>query len=482
MISRALILISLIAAASICALGQDLGSSNKLFGGKKKAPSKTASKKTSKPKAKPPTRASKPSVAAKKKAPPVRSPSKTTAKETREAAKAESKLPPATEYRSTRFSGEPANSAKSSAGAGNTPARVEITAAQPKLPPGMTAAQADDLFEDLIDQGNLARDDRNYSAAESAYNRARTIKPRDSRAIYGLGNLFSDQLRGQEAEAAYRNALELEPNNAIVHIALSYILTQPVSAPNLSDRYVEAERLARRAIQLAPNNALAFDQLGAALELRGFISAETENAYRRAIQLDPGFAPPYAHLGRLLRRRGMARESAAAYHSAIERSTDVGSIVLVAEVLQSEQRFADSEILLRNAIAEDPRNPSALLLLGRALTTLGKYQEAETVLRRGLSISGNGFRANSLLATLYNRQAKPELAENALLQASRFVSDYDRRLLAQQFEAVGDAYMQAGKGRNAERAYQQAISYDSETTSLSGKIARARQGRFGRGN
>ncbi len=481
---RPLILIFVLSLTTICALGQDLGSSNKLFGaGKKKAAPPTKVKKTpTKPKAAPPRSrtptATKPQPATKKKPVTAKAATPKVTRQEKASDTAARKKPASTEFTSTRFSGSAATEAKASV----TGSKVEISPAQPKLPPGMTAAQADDLFEDLIEQGNLFRDDRNYAAAEAAYSRARTLKPRDSRAVYGLGNLYSDQLKWQEAEKSYRDALQLEPNNAVAHIALSYILTQPVTAPNLSERYAEAERLSRRAIQLAPLNALAFDQLGAALELRGFISTETENAYRRAISLDSGFAPPYAHLGRLLRRRGMFRESVTAYQNAIERATDVGSKVLVAEVLQSEQRFADSEPLLRSAIASDPRNPTALLLLGRALTTLGNYPEAEAVLRTGLAVSGNGFRANSLLATLYNRQGRPELAENALLQASRSVSEYDRRLLAQQFEIVGDAYMKAGNGRNAERAYQQAISHDAETENLADKLANARQGRFSRRN
>jgi len=346
----------------------------------------------------------------------------------------------------------------------------------------VNSAEAEAEFENLIDKGNMERDYRNYRAAETAYERARSIKPRDYRAVYGLGNLYSDQLRWQDAEKFYRAAIDADPKSAIAHIALSYVLTQPVTAPNLADRYEEAEKLAREAIRLAPTNPLAFDQLGAALELRGFISSETENAYRRAIQLDPSFAPPYAHLGRLLRRRGQTRESAAAYESAIQRSAYVGTKILVAEVLQSEQRFADSELLLRAALSEDPRNPLALLLLGRALTTLGNYQEAEAVLRRALTISANGFVANSQLATLYLRQNRPQLAENSLLQASQFVSDYDRRALAKQFEVVGDIYMTAGNLRYAERVFQKAVSLDAETETLAGKLARARRGRFGPGD
>jgi tetratricopeptide (TPR) repeat protein len=302
------------------------------------------------------------------------------------------------------------------------------------------------------------------------------VKPKDSRAVYGLGNLYSDQQRWEEAEAAYRAALQIEPVNSISHIALSYVLTQPIAVPNLSDRYDEAEKLARRAIQLAPTNALAFDQLGVALELRGLIGAETENAYRRAIQLDSSFAPAHAHLGRLLRRRGLLQESAAAYQDAIRRSTDVATMILVAEVMQSEQRFVESEQLLRKALQNDSKNHAALLMLGRALTTQGKYSDAEQVLKSSLEVSTKGFAANSLLGSLYARQGKFELAENALLQALRFVSALEKRRLSQQFEAVGDGYLKTGKARNAARSYRQAITLDSYKETLAGKLAKAQRG------
>src|SRR5216110_1103309 len=159
-----------------------------------------------------------------------------------------------------------------------------------------------------------------------AYERAKAIKPRDARAVYGLGNLYSDQQRWDDAETAYRSALEIDPKNAVIQIALSYVLSQPVFVANLSERYEEAETLARRSIELAPSNALAFDQLGVSMELRGLIAQETEGAYRNAIRLDSGFAPAYAHLGRLLRRRGDLKGSAAAYATAGRLSTDVGTM------------------------------------------------------------------------------------------------------------------------------------------------------------
>ena len=214
------------------------------------------------------------------------------------------------------------------------------------------------------------------------------------------------------------------------------------------------------------------DQLGVALELRGLVSGETENAYRKAIQLDPSFAPAYAHLGRLLRRRGLTKESAAAYQNAVDHSTDVAMMILVADVMQSEQRYAESEKLLYPAIDADPKNPAALLLLGRALTTQGNFTDAEIMLRRSLNVSSNGFMANSLLGDLFMRQGRFEDAENSLLLAIRFVPMSEKRRLSQQFETVGDGYFKSGKRRNAERAYQRAMSLDPESLTLGGKLAK----------
>lgn len=450
------------------ASGQDLGSSNKLFGKKPKAetPAKKPPAKATTPPQKKASTPAKTRTTARKPAPRPKAPAKTTAKAS--STKTPEKKPPA---KST----EASSKSRFTEFKDPRPSKVEITVGKPKTDVVAASTANDGRYEDLIESGNTARDDRDYAAAERAYRSARSLKPKDYRATYGLGNLYSDQNRWEEAETSYRSALTIDPDNAIAHVALSYVLTQPIAAPDLADRYEEAEKVARRAIQLAPNNALAFDQLGVALELRGLIGAETENAYRRAIRIDPTFAPSYAHLGRLLRRRGMDKEADAAYDEAVRRSTDVPTLILVAEVLQSEQRYAESEKLLERALDGDPRNPSGLLLLGRALTAQAKYGEAERILRSALSVSQNGFAANSILASVYARQGLFERSETALLDALRSVSPLEKRGLSQQFEAVGDGYLKAGSRREAERSYRQAISLDPENQALVGKLARAQR-------
>ena len=335
-----------------------------------------------------------------------------------------------------------------------------------------TTGDFDELFEQAVDEGNTARDERNYPRAEAAYRRAQNLKSKDSRAVYGLGNIFADQQRWEEAERAYRQAILLEPDAAGAYIALSYVLTQPVIAANLSDRYTEAEKTARKAIELEADNAFAYDQLGVALELRGIISAESQNAYRRAIQIEPEFALAYAHLGRILRRNGKQTESAEAYRQAIQYSTDVPTMILVADVMQSEQRFLDSEQLLRRALALDAKNPTALNMLGRALSTRGAFDEAEKILRKASEVSPNSFVSYTLLGSLSLRRARLDDAEKWLNKALTVVSQNERRRLAQEFEAVGDAFTKVGKRADAQRLYRQAMALDGTKTILTEKLAK----------
>lgn len=336
-----------------------------------------------------------------------------------------------------------------------------------------SGGKSDALYDRAITEGNAARDARRYPAAETAYRRALNLKPNDSRAIYGLGNLFSDQQRWEEAEKAYRQAIALEPDSPEAHIALSYVLTQPVVSPNLGDRYVEAEKLARRAIQLDANNAAAYDQLGVALELRGIVDVETQTAYRRAVELDPNFALAYAHLGRLLRRIGSTNDSAAAYRDAVRLSSDVPTMILVADVMQSQQRYADSEQLLRRALRDDPKNPTALYLLARALMTRSSFDEAERLLKRSVEVSPDSFVSYTILASLYSRRNDFTEAERTLMRALRVVSNNEKKRLAQEFETVGDGFMRAGKNSDAARVYRKAISLNADKTDLVGKLSKA---------
>jgi len=336
-------------------------------------------------------------------------------------------------------------------------------------------AEIEARFEDALGNANDARDARKFTAAEASYRAGLKLKPRDGRAYYGLGNVFVDQQRWDEAEAAYRHALEIAPNNVETLVALSFVLVQPRTGGMNAKRFTEAEYLARRATQLQPS-AVAFDRLGAAMMVRGIFNKDTEDVLRRSLALDPNFVIAQIHLADVLRHLNRWDEAAPLYKSAIDSVKDAPTLVLIADALQSGQRWQDSEAILQRALQLDARNPGALFLMGRLLAVNQKYAEAEPFLKSAVEVNPKRFLARNLLARACLGLGRYDDAFRAYDQATQFASDADRRQLAGAFGfgGVGDGYMKAGHSNDAVRAYQRGLQLDPGNTDLQTKLAAAR--------
>jgi tetratricopeptide (TPR) repeat protein len=337
-------------------------------------------------------------------------------------------------------------------------------------------AEIEEKFEDALGDGNDARDERKFAEAEASYRNALKLKPRDQRAYYGLGNVFTDQQRWEEAEKIYRQAIEISPNNPEALIALSFVLVQPRTGAANAARYADADSSALRATHLQPTNAVAFDRLGVARVLRGIFNSETEGAFRRAIELDPNFVVAQVHLAWVLRHLNRNSEADPLYQSAIARAQDAPTLVLIADAMQSETRWTDSEPVLRHALQLDPKNPGALFLMGRLLAVSRKYAEAEPVLKSAIEVNPKFFPSRNILGRSYLGLDRYDDAFRTYQEAVPLASDADRKQLAGLFGfgGVGDGYMNAGRARDALRAYERALELDPANTELPGKIAAAR--------
>ncbi|HEX8775304.1 MAG TPA: tetratricopeptide repeat protein [Pyrinomonadaceae bacterium] len=347
---------------------------------------------------------------------------------------------------------------------------------RPAAATAAASAELEERVEDALDEGNEARDARRYTEAERAYREALQIKGREWRAAYALGNIYTDQQRWEEAERSYRQAVEWNQLSADAQIALSFVLIQPRTGGNNARRLADAEQAARRAIQLQSTNAVAYDRLGQALETRGVLTAETEAAYRRSVELDASSAIAHVHMGHLLRKMNRASEADPYYSRAISLAGDAPTLILIAETLQSENRFDDSEPLLRRALEMDARNPSANYFLGRSLVLKKRYSEAEPLLKTAIEVSPRSFAPYYVLGSAYLRAERLEDAERILNRAGEFASAGDRKLLAGSYglSGVGDAYLKAGRAKDAARAYERAAALDPSNTEIQSKLADAR--------
>jgi tetratricopeptide (TPR) repeat protein len=340
----------------------------------------------------------------------------------------------------------------------------------------VNAATADRI-EELLESGNNFRDTRRFAEAEQAYQGVLKVSAKDARAAYGLGNVYSDQQRWDEAEAAYRNAVAWSPTDVDALVALSVVLTRPSSGGDNARRFADAEGFARRAVQIDPKNAVAWDRLGVALQARGIVNSETEHSYRRAIEIDPTFAVAYAHLARVLNKTGRPGEAVPLYDKATELAKDPPTLNLIAESLQAEQLWPASEPVLKRSLELDPKNPTALVLMGRLMIVYRRYAEAEPYLKTATEVSSRAFQPLNLLARTYLALDRFPDAEATYERASTLAVLGEKKQLAGTygFEGVGDGYMKANQKANAARAYQRALELDPGNKTLEGKLMIARQ-------
>lgn len=338
------------------------------------------------------------------------------------------------------------------------------------------ASNVAERIEDLLDKGNQARDERKFAEAETAYKEVLKLKARDARAAYGLGNIYSDQQRWDEAETAYRNSVAWAPNSADAYVALSVVLVKPSPNGDNAKRFADAESFARRSVQLDPKNPVGWDRLGVALQARGLANSETEHSYRRAIELDPQFAVAYAHLARMLNRAGRGTESIPFYEKASELAKDPATLNLIADSLQAEQLWQQSEPVIKRALELDPNNPLSLLLMGRVLVVYKKYQEAEPYLKSATEVSSRAFQPFNLLGRAYLGMDRYSDAEATYERATAIAGTGEKKQLAGifGFEGVGDGYLKSNQKDKAIRAYQRALELDPNNNGAAQKLARAR--------
>ena len=330
--------------------------------------------------------------------------------------------------------------------------------------------------EDLLDKGNEARDSRNFAGAEDAYKEVLKLKPRDARAAYGLGNVYSDQQRWDEAETAYRNSVMWAPNDADANVALSVVLVQPRAGGDNAKRFADAEMFARKSVQIDPKNAVGWDRLGVALQARGLANSEMEHSYRRAIELDPQFAVAYAHLARMLNHANRGSEAVPLYEKAIELAKDPATLNLIADSMQGEQLWPQSEPVLKRALELDARNPTSLILMGRLLIVYKRFQEAEPYLKSATEVSSRAFQPFFFLGRVYLGMDRFSDAEATYERASAFAGAGEKKQLAGAFgfEGVGDGYLRLNQKDKAARAYQRALDLDPNNSGAAQKLQRAR--------
>src|SRR3954471_22381791 len=127
---------------------------------------------------------------------------------------------------------------------------------------------------------------------------------------------------------------------------------------------------------------------------------------REILAISPRNADAFRLLGAALRRTGDAEEAERAELDAIAASVGDPVLMRAAEALLDNDLPA-AEHLLRPRLSEKPTDVAAIRMMAELAGRLGRYGDAEKLLRRALELAPGFTAARANLATVLYRQNRP---------------------------------------------------------------------------
>ncbi len=194
-------------------------------------------------------------------------------------------------------------------------------------------------------------------------------------------------------------ALAADPNNFEAQLVLA-------DAKRIEGRFGEAVQAYQRALQLDPSSAQAQLGLGLTYALQNK-PADALSALRKASTLDPRDPDVQYQLGRRLegpQAVALLQQAVAGRPGWLDAERELAT----AQLHAGDAQGADVGLLA--LLKRKPDDPIATAQHGAALVALGRYDEAEPVLRKALKLVPNDYDTSFALAQLYERTKRYEEA------------------------------------------------------------------------
>lgn len=207
---------------------------------------------------------------------------------------------------------------------------------------------------------------------------------------------------------AERQAAKILKNHPASAIALNILATAQAS----QRKFPVAEANYHRAIKIDPKYAEAHDHLGR-LYLESKRDEKAADHFRRAVTLAPGLPTALVSLGSLFTRAGKAQDALLLLNRAVAKSPDVPACHIalgnaynrLRDYVSAEKSFQRAVDLTGGKVAD------AIALLGQSQARLGKDDQAMSNFEAALTIDQNNAPATSGKATLLQTLGRFDEAE-----------------------------------------------------------------------
>jgi len=355
------------------------------------------------------------------------------------------------------------------------------------------------------------------SQSEEAYQEALRLNERMEPALFDLGSLYQMQGRFEKAVEIYERLIDYYPVNMTVRerlIELYYKLGREADAEKQMDAikrqskpgerirqslgliYLRHGRLEESIHELEmivkawPNDDKSRYYLASAHEERGDLDAALES-FREIGQDSEYFANAQMHIAYILDTQDRPAEAEAVLREAIRIDGEKSELsLMLASILEGREAYAEALEVIEKALSSDPKNAELVFKLGVILDKRGQKEASLTQMQRVLEIEPEHADAMNYIGYTYAEQGVRldealELIERALRikPESGYIIDslgwvyyqkgaYEDALQHIQraselqpedptiTEHLGDAFLKNGKYEEALKAYQRALELD----------------------
>jgi tetratricopeptide (TPR) repeat protein len=235
-------------------------------------------------------------------------------------------------------------------------------------------------------------------------------------------------------------------------------------------RPAEALAIFRKAAAVAPAYAPARRNL-AALLARGGDVAGAKAEFAAVVAAEPGDADAWHRLGMLEAQTGNLAEAARAFEAAVRIAASPAALNNLGVVLKDLGRFGEAEAVLRRAVAAAPTSVDPLNNLGLVLMGLRRLTEAEGVFRAGLAMAGDHPDLLNNLAVLLKQLGRQPEGE-PLLRRARAAAPDDVGVLVN----LGDLLVADGRAEEALPLLEQAVRLAPRSPEARNNLALALKG------
>ncbi len=297
------------------------------------------------------------------------------------------------------------------------------------------------LAADNSAEGMKALDAKDYPAAAEWFKKGVAEDPKDYAAHFHLALAYSLMAKDAEAIAEYRTVLELKPAlyEASLNLGILLLGQKQAAAATpllagaaeqkpkefrprlyLGDAWLDAgdpakaEESYKIALELKADAAAAHLGLARAIARQKRL-AEAVPHFRKAAELDPTYKDALLELAVLHEEAGQVDEAAALYRQFPENA---GAKEHLATLYFRAKRFGDSIAELEAVVARDPTTPNRLALAS-AYRLNKEPLKAIPVLEQAIAADPRNFEARMVLGTMLRDQKKYQPAAQQFFGATQ---------------------------------------------------------------